>query len=848
MTIEEVESNAKRAVDSTLLHSPPRSDQDQRSSPPSDNDKIDLGERIMDTLVANFVEPRATPPTTDMIAPSAGPEVEVVQSARGCYGVGAADQNKKRKLNHHHHYHYDANLSHHDASDQLPPESPNELPHTDANDNIGFPHAVSSYNDSYGGLCMRCGSAPSGASYPATNIISSASLQDVIQGSSKEVHGIMDWLLHDIMDKYGLTLQPKCYCGKCECKSTEERISTIHDLKESFMRAFKMILESASTPDMGVGSDNPNHISFDVMDDGVDATDVEPSVGDTNDKIANNVGMASEDNESGAGASSVASAPTTATLCNALTMDAEPCRGDSNDDIIANDVGMASDDDESGASSVPTLSTTTTDPNSFSPSAKESLEVSVQPSEDSSSIIDSVVIRVEDSVSLQPSEESSSVSNMTRLSDETPINKLRKKVPEGGIGSYDSTQPYDQPKIAAEINILNSAPSKSVTKLLKQLWYEGYDSVIQCTKNIATINEEGKRTLLEMLTGMRNNVGLGDVGALGSLFPEDAEIQAKLTEHNAAAKTKAFNTKRNIQALAASRLNVQAMSVFLGSSDEELLKSIFDRNAKSFAGNTRNEKNKASNDEAEEAKKRRKIAEDELAMAVKTGDVDRIASLRLILSNAEASEKTSVAKSCKGKANARYKASKDKAEEAKKRRNIAEDELAAAVKTGDVDRIASLRLILSNAEASEKTAYAKSYKGKENARYKASNDEAEEAKRQVGRVEDELAAAKKEGDADRIASLRLILSDAEMKAKTAYAKSNNGKQNARRSVIKYGDLVSFDRRTLFTGLDKAIAKQEESMNPPQRVFEIQRILQQGVAKGTSSQAILAKIKDSRVKE
>eukprot|EP00984_Skeletonema_dohrnii_P016969 scaffold7640_cov73-Skeletonema_dohrnii-CCMP3373.AAC.2 len=122
------------------------------------------------------------------------------------------------------------------------------------------------------------------------------------------------------------------------------------------------------------------------MDDGVDAMFVEPFGGDTNDEIVNNVGMASEDNESGAGASSVASAPTTATLCNALTMDAEPCggesnddtdynvetisdtptktnlsldaidveacRGDSNDDIITNDVGMASEDDESGASSV----------------------------------------------------------------------------------------------------------------------------------------------------------------------------------------------------------------------------------------------------------------------------------------------------------------------------------------------------------------------------------------------------------------------------------------------------------------------------------------------------------------
>jgi len=283
-----------------------------------------------------------------MIAPSAGPEA--VQSARGCYGVGAADQNKKRKHHHNHHYH-DANLSPHDASDQLPPESPNELPHTDANDDIGFPHAVSSYNDSYGGLCMRCGSAPSGASYPATNIISSASLQDVIQGSSKEVHGIMDWLLHDIMDKYGLTLQPKCYCGKCECKSTEERISTIHDLKESFMRAFKMILESASTPIDDVDKEGTSDNGMGTT--GVDEEERIVDYSSSNDMDADdtdyNVGMISD-------------TPTKTNL-SLDAMDVEGCRGDSNDDIIANDVGMASDDDESGASSVPTLSTTTTDPN-----------------------------------------------------------------------------------------------------------------------------------------------------------------------------------------------------------------------------------------------------------------------------------------------------------------------------------------------------------------------------------------------------------------------------------------------------------------------------------------------------
>ena len=71
----------------------------------------------MDTLVANFVEPRATPPTLDMIAPSAGPEVEAVQSARGCYGVGAADQNKKRKRYHNHHYH--GKPGEHDAGQEV---------------------------------------------------------------------------------------------------------------------------------------------------------------------------------------------------------------------------------------------------------------------------------------------------------------------------------------------------------------------------------------------------------------------------------------------------------------------------------------------------------------------------------------------------------------------------------------------------------------------------------------------------------------------------------------------------------------------------------------------------------
>mmetsp|Transcript_13008 Transcript_13008/g.26354 ORF Transcript_13008/g.26354 Transcript_13008/m.26354 type:complete len:659 (+) Transcript_13008:71-2047(+) len=136
---------------------------------------------------------------------------------------------------------------------------------------------------------------------------------------------------------------------------------------------------------VGVGSDSI-HVSF-------DAIDVESCRGDSNDDmIANDVGMASDDDESGVSSvldnnfgtisetpphpSSLPRTPTstlsvaaTTTTLSLDAMDVEAYRGDSNDDIIVNDVGMASEDDESGASSVPTLSTTipsclpSTDPN-----------------------------------------------------------------------------------------------------------------------------------------------------------------------------------------------------------------------------------------------------------------------------------------------------------------------------------------------------------------------------------------------------------------------------------------------------------------------------------------------------
>eukprot|EP00985_Skeletonema_marinoi_P027953 scaffold23602_cov77-Skeletonema_marinoi.AAC.1 len=354
-----------------------------------------------------------------MIAPSAGPEVEAVQSARGCYGVGATqNQNqKKRKLNHNH-YHYDAApLSSEFVSNDKPPHA--------ASDQWGSPRAAAIegfrpppefVSSCYGGeWCQQRGA---GASSPFPSKISSSaveSLQD--EGSGIKVHDIMDWLFQDIMHKYGLTLQPKCcnstMCyGKCKNKNTRthEGESTMHLVEKinwPLVEAIKAISrmndvvgtddeDGTATADnsmmtddvaeyVGVGS-HSIHVSF-------DAIDVESCRGDSNDDIiANDVGMASDDDESGVSSvldnnfgtisetpphpSSLPRTPTstlsvaaTTTTLSLDAMDIEACRGDSNDDIIVNDVGMASEDDESGASSVPTLSTTipsclpSTDPN-----------------------------------------------------------------------------------------------------------------------------------------------------------------------------------------------------------------------------------------------------------------------------------------------------------------------------------------------------------------------------------------------------------------------------------------------------------------------------------------------------
>eukprot|EP00984_Skeletonema_dohrnii_P014359 scaffold6017_cov77-Skeletonema_dohrnii-CCMP3373.AAC.6 len=204
----------------------------------------------------------------------------------------------------------------------------------------------------------------------------------------------MDWLLQDIMHKYGLTLQPKCcnstMCyGKCKNKNTRthrhEGESTLHQVEKinwPLVEAIKAIFESSSTRmNDVVGTDDEDGTAtadnsmmtddvaeyVDVGSDSIhvsfDAIDVEACRGDSNDDIiAIDVGMASEDDESGAPSSvldnnfgtisetphppSLPKTPTStlsvAATTKTLSLDAinvESCRGDSNGDMIANDVG-----------------------------------------------------------------------------------------------------------------------------------------------------------------------------------------------------------------------------------------------------------------------------------------------------------------------------------------------------------------------------------------------------------------------------------------------------------------------------------------------------------------------------
>eukprot|EP00984_Skeletonema_dohrnii_P022605 scaffold11714_cov102-Skeletonema_dohrnii-CCMP3373.AAC.2 len=520
------------------------------------------------------------------------------------------------------------------------------------------------------------------------------------------------------------------------------------------------------------------------------------------------------------------------------------------------------------------------------------------PSEDSSSIDSPVVLPL---------------SNMATLNEQHRI-KLQKKVPKGSIGNYNPTQQY-APAIVAKINEINeiddSVPSstskrklqRALTNLSEMLWIHGYDLIINNIKNAATIDEEGKRVLLEMLTEMKHwywNEALDRVEALAKFFQEDEEIRTKFTEYNAAKKssTTKSNKKRSIQALAAFRLNAAAKSAFPGTSDEELrLKSIFDSNAKAFAERTEASKRKASNNKANKANKRRKTAEDELEATKKKGDAETIVEATLALNEAkekadiasyaqsrkakqlleaekqrkiaeqalvaakkkgdaeiiaaatlalnEAKEKADIAyaQSRNGQAAARNKASNDKAKEAEKQRKIAEQALVAAKKKGDAEIIAAATLALNEAKEKADIAYAQSRNGQRAARNKASNDKAKEAEKQRKIAEQALVAAKKKGDAEIIAAATLALNEAKEKADIAYAQSRNGQAAARRTQIS--DVFTIDRRKIFTGLDEAIAKQKEYTNPTQRVFEIQRILREGVENCNSDQTILDKLKSSR---
>eukprot|EP00984_Skeletonema_dohrnii_P002850 scaffold973_cov115-Skeletonema_dohrnii-CCMP3373.AAC.4 len=403
-------------------------------------------------------------------------------------------------------------------------------------------------------------------------------------------------------------------------------------------------------------------------------------------------------------------------------------------------------------------------------------------------------------------------------------------------GVYDSG-------IVALINSFNSNPTqRTITKLVQQLWINGYDSVAKTIKNTATTNEEGKRMLLEMLTALKTNVAMDGVGALGELFPGDKEIQSKLKEWKAA-KSKSHK-KQTILALAASQLNVLAKTIFPGASSGELrVKSIFSSNAESFRQKTRNAKRKDSNDKANEANKRLKTAKDDLVAAMETGDQTVIAAARLTLRDAEETANTAYAKSENGKQNARNHDSNNEANEAKQQVSRIENDLALALTTGaDEARIAELELTLRDAKETANTAYAKSRNGKTLARRKDSNDKANEAKQQVKTAKDDLVAAMETGDQTVIAAARLTLRDAEETANTAYAKSRNGKTLARRKLIKVGDRT-IDRRTLFSGLDEAIVKQEENENTTESDHMVAGILQKAVQHCESSQDILAKIKD-----
>ena len=122
-------------------------------------------------------------------------------------------------------------------------------------------------------------------------------------------------------------------------------------------------------------------------------------------------------------------------------------------------------------------------------------------------------------------------------------------------------------------------------------------------------------------------------------------------------------------------------------------------------------------------------------------------------------------------------------------------------------------------DANEKAYASKTPTAKTQAKRKASNDAAVEAENKVKRLKNASIQAKEEGDEAKIKEATVLLAAAKDTVAIAYKQSRNGKANAR-----YSKNRDFDRRSIFCGLDKAIANLTEHV-PNEKDAEIGRILQ-----------------------
>ena len=394
--------------------------------------------------------------------------------------------------------------------------------------------------------------------------------------------------------------------------------------------------------------------------------------------------------------------------------------------------------------------------------------------------------------------------------DDANQKRFYKQLAQGAIGSYDPMVVYDTR--IQNLVITANRQSHVSGDLRSAIWKRDYSLLIELVKKLNTKNKANEDELLHALQTLKSNTGMKDSVDLADAFPGNGnetlrELANKIPSLKGAA---VHRTKRKIQVHVATLLKDLVNKVAPGDSEaEQKINSIIHNNAAAIDGMTTNTRRKKSNDLAKAAEEAAAAKQEEYNQAVEEG-LPNVKKLKQELDEALLKAREVKDNSTNGKVKARRKKSNDLAKAAEEAAAAKQEEYNQAVEEG-LPNVKKLKQELDEALLKAREAKDNSTNGKVNARRKKSNDLAKVEKAAAVAKRKEYNQAVKEGRPN-VKKLKQEADEADLKAKEAYEKSANGRKNAERSrKFTFADEFVLDRRTLFVGLDDAIAKRVKYM-------------------------------------